>query len=137
MDRKSFLKGLVVAGATLPCCFSAAETKTEVKTGKCEDGSCKSDAGAVRQFLSDFLKAEDATLDRDALHKLMRERGRACCRNLDFRQKMLADSQGSMEKLVELMGKVVGPENCRREGNTITYTGITPTTVPSPTIVRV
>jgi len=120
MDRKSFLKGLVVAGATLPCCFSAAETKIEVKTGKCEDGTCKSDAGAVRQFLSDFLKAEDATLDRDTLHKLMRERGRACCRNLDFRQKMLADSQGSMDKLVELMGKVVGPENCRREGNTIT-----------------
>lgn len=116
MDRKSFLKGLVVAGATLPCCFSDAETKT----GKCEGGTCMSDAGAVRQFLTDFLSAEDATLDRDALHKLMQQRGRACCRNLEFRQKLLVDSQGSMDKLVELMGKIVGQENCRREGNTVT-----------------
>jgi len=116
MDRKSFLKGLVVAGATLPCWVSGAEAKT----GKCDGATCMSDAKAVRQFLTDFLSEEDATLDHNALFKLMQERGRACCRALDFRQKMLEESQGSVDKLVELMGKVVGAENCRREADTVT-----------------
>lgn len=115
MDRKSFLKGLAVAGATLPCWSSFAETKT----GKCEGATCMSDNSAVRQFLTDFLSEEDATLDHDALLKLMKQRGRACCRSLEFRQKLIDDSHGSLDNLVELMGKIVGAENCRREGNTV------------------
>src|SRR5262249_49737593 len=78
MDRKLFLKGLVVIGAAVPCgAFADAP-----KTGKCEDASCMSDAGAVRQFLSDFLAKEEKNLDRVTLVKLMQQRGRACCRNL-------------------------------------------------------
>jgi hypothetical protein len=50
----------------------------------------------------------------------MEERGRACCRELDFRQKLIQDSQGNVDRLVELMGKIVGAENCRREGDVVT-----------------
>jgi hypothetical protein len=79
-----------------------------------------SDSGAVRQFLSDFLLKEENNLDRETLHKLMVQRGRACCRNLQFRQDLIEKSAGSLDKLVELMGKIVGPENCTRAGNTVT-----------------
>ncbi len=116
MDRKTFLKGLAAAGVSLPCCFAAAEAKT----GKCDGATCMSDANAVRLFLSEFLSEEDATLDHATLLKLMQRRGRACCRALDFRQKLIADSHGSVDKLVELMGKIVGGENCTRSGDTVT-----------------
>ncbi len=116
MDRKTFLKGLVVIGAAVPCgAFAEAP-----KAGKCPDAACASDAGAVRQFLSDFLRAEEKNLDRATLVKLMQQRGRACCRNLKFRQDLIDQSAGNLDKLVELMGKIVGPENCTRSGNTIT-----------------
>ena len=59
-------------------------------------------------------------MSRDALIKLMEERGRACCRALDFRQKLIQDSQGNVDRLVDLMGKIVGSENCRREGKLVT-----------------
>jgi len=116
MDRKTFLKGLVVIGAAVPCGPLAAAANK----GKCEDASCSADAGAVRQFLSDFLRNEEKNLDRTTLVKLMQERGRACCRNLKFRQDLIDQSGGNVDKLVELMGKIVGPENCTRSGNTIT-----------------
>jgi len=115
MDRKSFLKGLVVIGAAAPCASFAAG----LAKGKCEDAACSTDAGAVRQFLSDFLRKEENNLDRATVVKLMQERGRACCRNLKFRQDLIDQSSGNLDKLVELMGKIVGPANCTRSGNTI------------------
>jgi hypothetical protein len=115
MNRKTFLKGLALAGASIPCC----SLSLEAETGKCGDGKCMSDAGAVRQFLTDFIIKEETHLDHDTLLKLMKERGRACCRTLDFRQKLITDSQGDLDKLVELMGKLVGAENCTRQGNSI------------------
>ena len=116
MDRKTFLKSLIVLGAAAPCMsFPAA-----AKSGKCEDAQCTSDAGAVRQFLSDFLRDQENELDHATLVKLMRERGRACCRNLKFRQDLIDQSAGNLDKLVELMGKIVGPPNCTRSGNAIT-----------------
>jgi predicted hydrocarbon binding protein len=136
MDRKTFLKSLAAATVSLPCLSRAAITKT----GKCDGAQCMSDAAAVRQFLSDFLTKEEINLKSDTLLKLMNERGHACCRALDFRQKLIEDSQGSVDKLVELMGKIVGPENCRREGNKITLVypvtkcicGWSPARAPSP-----
>jgi hypothetical protein len=115
MDRKSFLKGLVVLGAAVPCAPLAAAAKN----GKCDDAQCSADSGAVRQFLSDFLRDEEKNLDRATLVKLMQQRGRACCRNLKFRQDLIDQSAGSVDKLVELMGKIVGPANCARTGNTV------------------
>ena len=115
MDRKTFLKSLVVLGAAVPCGRIAAAAND----GKCEDSNCMSDAGAVRQFLSEFLREEEKNLDRATLVKLMQQRGRACCRNLKFRQDLISQSAGSVDKLVELMGKIVGPANCTRSGNTI------------------
>jgi hypothetical protein len=116
MDRKTFLRNLAAAGAAVPCCSAAAPAQS----GKCEDAKCTANAKAVRDFLSAFLRREERSLDRGALMKLMEERGRACCRTLDFRQKLIEESQGSLDKLVELMGKIVGPENCRREGDVVT-----------------
>ena len=116
MDRKTFLKSLVVLGAAVPCSRIGAGANN----GACEDAKCMADAGAVRQFLSDFLRTEEKNLDRATLVKLMQQRGRACCRTLKFRQDLIAQSAGSLDKLVELMGKIVGPANCTRSGNTIT-----------------
>ena len=116
MDRKTFLKSLVAAGAALPC-FASAATQ---ETGKCDSAACTSDANAVRQFLSDFIQKEESTLDRNAVVKLMQQRGRACCRALKFRQELIEKSAGSTDKLVELMGNIVGAENCRRMGNQVT-----------------
>jgi hypothetical protein len=115
MNRKAFLKGLAFAGASLPCC----SLLLKAETGKCDGEKCMADAGTVRQFLTDFITREESNLNHDTLLKLMQERGRACCRTLDFRQKLIADSQGDTDKLVELMGKIVGAENCTRQGNTI------------------
>jgi hypothetical protein len=116
MDRKTFLRGLVTIGAAVPCLSLAARADS----GKCPDTPCQSDSGAVRQFLSDLIRNEENNLDRETLRKLMVQRGRACCRNLQFRQDLIANSAGSLDKLVELMGKIVGPENCTRAGNTVT-----------------
>jgi hypothetical protein len=116
MDRKTFLRGLVTIGAAMPCLSIASRADS----GKCADTACMSDSGAVRQFLSDFLLKEEKNLDRETLRKLMVQRGRACCRNLQFRQDLIEKSAGSLDKLVELMGKIVGPENCTRSGNTVT-----------------
>jgi len=116
MDRKTFLKGLAMVGVSLPASYALAEAKS----GKCDGSGCMSDAAAVRGFLSEFLSQEDANLDHATLLKLMQRRGQSCCRALDFRQKLIDDSNGSMDKLVELMGKIVGPENCTRAGNTVT-----------------
>ena len=116
MDRKTFLKTIVAAGAALRCLSIGAKAET----GKCDGPGCSTDAAAVRQFLSDFLTKEETNLDKATLLKLMQERGHACCRALDFRQKLIADSNGNVDKLVELMGKLVGPENCKREGDKVT-----------------
>jgi hypothetical protein len=116
MDRKTFLKSLVVLGAAVPCGRLAAAADD----GKCKDSKCTEDAGAVRQFLSDFLRDEEKNLDRATLVKLMQQRGRACCRNLKFRQDLISQSAGNVDRLVELMGKIVGPANCTRSKDTIT-----------------
>ena len=116
MERRTLLKSLATAGAALPILNIAAKADT----GKCENAQCMSDAGAVRQFLSDFLAKEESNLDHETLVKLMQQRGRACCRALKFRQDLIDQSHGDVDKLVELMGKIVGPENCRRMGNQVT-----------------
>ena len=116
MDRKTFLRSLLAAGAVFPCCLNPALAES----GKCNGTKCQEDAKAVREFLSAFLRKEEAGMRHDDLVKLMEERGRACCRALDFRQKLIQDSAGDLDKLVELMGKLVGPENCRRDGQLVT-----------------
>jgi len=118
MDRKAFLQttfSCAVAGMVLPCLsgFVQADTTTNPQPSS-------ADAAFLRGWLSDFVAANELMMDRAALVKLLEERGRACCRALDFRQKLIRDSNGSLEKLVELMGKIVGPENCRLKGKTVT-----------------
>jgi hypothetical protein len=119
MDRKEFLKvtakGAVV-GFMLPCCAGQAATEA----AKCAEPAASCDAAFLRDWLSEFVPREESTLGRVAVVKLLEERGRACCRSLEFRQKLIRDSNGSLERLVELMGKIVGPENCRLEGKTVT-----------------
>ncbi|HET6170432.1 MAG TPA: hypothetical protein VFE01_09645 [Terracidiphilus sp.] len=116
MERRAILKGLAVTTAVFPMLSDTANAES----GKCDSPGCVSDAGAVRQFLSDFLRKEEFNLDHKTLVKLMQERGRACCRALTFRQDLIANSRGDIDELVRLMGKIVGPASCTRAGNTIT-----------------
>jgi hypothetical protein len=117
MDRKEFLqttmKGAAI-GAILPCCCGLLQAESD----KCAQP--ESNSAFLREWLSEFVAKNEPELSRNDAVKLLEERGRACCRALEFRQKMIRDSNGSLEKLVELMGKVVGPENCRLEGNQVT-----------------
>jgi hypothetical protein len=76
MDRRTMLKSLATT-AVLP--VLSVTSHADAGTGKCADAACMSDANAVRQFLSDFLQNEESTLDHDAVIKLMKQRGRACC----------------------------------------------------------
>jgi hypothetical protein len=115
MDRRAILKSLAVTTATLPILTIAAKADN----GHCDTPSCSADSGAVRQFLSNFIAKEESTLDHAALIKLMHERGHACCRALKFRQDLIANSHGDVDKLVELMGKIVGPANCTRTANEV------------------
>lgn len=114
MDRRSALKSLATA-ATLPILSIAAKADS----GLCDTPECVADATAVRQFLSDFLAKEETSIDHATLIKLMQQRGRACCRALTFRQDLIANSHGDVDKLIELMGKIVGADNCRRAGSTV------------------
>lgn len=115
MDRRAILKSLAATSATLPILAVGAKANT----GRCDTPSCTSDSSAVRQFLSDFIAKEEPTLDHATLIKLMQQRGQACCRALKFRQDLITNSQGDVDKLVELMGKIVGPANCTRTGNQV------------------
>lgn len=116
MDRRTILKSLATATASFPILTITATADS----GHCDTPNCVADSTAVRTFLSDFLAKNESTLDRDTLVKLMRERGRACCRALTFRQDLIANSHGDVDKLVELMGKIVGAENCRRSSSEVT-----------------
>ncbi|MGC2613948.1 MAG: hypothetical protein WA354_07970 [Terracidiphilus sp.] len=115
MDRRAILKSLAATTVTLPILTIAAKADT----GHCGTPSCSADSSAVRQFLSDFIAKEESTLDQAALIKLMQQRGHACCRALTFRQDLIANSHGDVDKLVELMGKIVGPANCTRTANQV------------------
>lgn len=115
MDRKTFLRSSLCCAALAACPGSlmAATTENVPKP----DGQ---NAATVHDWLTSFLGREEKNLDRAALIKLLEERGRLCCRRLDFRQKLIADSNGDVDKLVALMGQIVGPENSTREGDTVT-----------------
>jgi hypothetical protein len=105
MDRRAILKSLAATTAALPILSGAATTPD---TGKCDSPACSSDASAVRQFLSDFLRKEEFNLDRKPLVKLMQERGRACCRALTFRQDLITNSKGDVDKPGGTHGKNCG-----------------------------
>ena len=118
MDRKVFLKNALgcVGCIVLP---SAAVTKISAADPPAAAGPVL-DAAALREWLSQFVAKQEGHMNREALVTLLEERGRACCKALTFRQDLIRDSKGSVDRLVELMGKIVGPENCTRQGNLVT-----------------
>ncbi|ACB76316.1 hypothetical protein [Opitutus terrae] len=139
VDRKTFLR------TTLGCaaqCLALASCPTALKAAApaTPDDPELAKARAAIDWLAPFINREEKNLDRAALVKLLEERGRLCCRTLDFRQKLIHDSAGDVDKLVELMGKIVGPENCVREADTIRLTypmatcgcGRSPVRAPTP-----
>ncbi|HUL52451.1 MAG TPA: hypothetical protein VLT83_03470 [Opitutaceae bacterium] len=118
IDRKTFLKNSLscaagcLALATCPSVLHGAPAAPAA-------GPDAQSATTILDWLSPFIVREERNLSRADLIKLLEERGRLCCRSLDFRQKLVAESQGDTDKLVALMGRIVGAENCRREGDTI------------------
>jgi hypothetical protein len=142
IDRRTFFQNTLCCAATcvglasLPTVLTAAEGETPSPTSAGDPAK----AAAIHDWLTQFIRTEETNLDRATLVKLLEQRGRQCCARLDFRQKLVADSAGDVDKLVELMGKIVGAENCRREGDTITLVyptdkcgcGWSPKREPSP-----
>jgi hypothetical protein len=119
IDRRTFVRN--AAGCTAACL--AAGSCPETFAAEPAPAAAAPDEGRVaatiHDWLSPFIAREERNLDRTAVIKLLEERGRLCCRRLEFRQKLIADSQGDVDKLVELMGKIVGPQNCTRTGDSI------------------
>ncbi len=128
IDRKAFLRSALgcVAACAVASRSHAADSAPMPSTAAAVPQPPKpsdpgaADARTVFKWLSPFIVREEKTLERGTLVKLLEERGRLCCRLLGFRQKLIADSQGDVNKLVELMGKIVGPENCTRQGDVVT-----------------
>lgn len=118
IDRKTFLKTL---GCAAPCVvLGAGSSVLHAAASEPAGPSDAEKAATVHDWLTPFIQREEPNLDRATLVKLLEERGQLCCRRLEFRRKLVEESQGNVDKLVELMGKIVGPENCQREGNTVT-----------------
>ena len=117
MDRKVFLKNALgcLGCAILPTISAAKPTAADQPAQ-----TPAMDPAALREWLSQFVAKQEGHMNREALVTLLEERGRACCKALTFRQDLIRDSKGSVDKLVELMGKIVGPENCTRQGDQIT-----------------
>ncbi len=119
LDRRTFVQNTLCCAAT--CAAAMAATSPLVAEGTPPTPVGDPDkAATVHDWLTQFITREEKTLDPAALTKLLEQRGRQCCARLDFRQKFAAEAGGDVDKLVELMGKIVGPENCVREGDTIT-----------------
>lgn len=119
IDRRAFIRH--AAGCTAAClavssCPAVLEAAPALSVGAPDEGQT---AATIHDWLSPFIAREEKNLDRAAIIKLLEERGRLCCRRLEFRQKLIAESQGDVDKLVELMGKIVGPQNCTRTGDII------------------
>ena len=117
IDRRTFLR--TAAGCAVTCAAIAGCPTSLVGTEAASSRTDGETAATIHDWLSPMIAREEKTMDRAALIKLLEERGRLCCRRLDFRQKLIADSQGSVDKLIELMGRIVGPQNCTRNGDTI------------------
>lgn len=120
MDRKQFLLTTIkgaAAGVVLSCCPGRMHADTAAQEAA-PTSFC--DGAFLRSWLSEFVAKNESTVNRDTLVKLLEERGRACCRDLAFRQKLIEESNGSLDKLVELMGKIVGADNCQLKGNRVT-----------------
>jgi hypothetical protein len=139
MNRKAFLKGALGCAAG---CMASPFCSGPLQAAPGQPGAPPSahEAAFLRSWLNQFVQREESQLERGTLIKLLEERGRACCLALDFRQKLVKDSQGSVEKLIELLGKIVGPENATRQGNDVILIypvakcgcGWNPQTAPAP-----
>ena len=119
IERRAFLKRAL--GCTAGC-LAAASLPDALAAAPAESGPPPDTAAtvAVHDWLTQFVTREEKNLDRAAVVKLLEQRGRLCCARLDFRRKLVADSHGDVDELVRLMGKIVGPANCRRDGDTVT-----------------
>ena len=125
IERRAFLKNALCCGAA---CLAAASLPASLAAAPAESAPAPAPipppdaatAATIHDWLTQFITREEPNLDRAALLKLLEQRGRLCCARLDFRRKLVADSHGDVDELVRLMGKIVGPENCRREGDTVT-----------------
>lgn len=122
IDRRSFVQSTLCCAAACAAAMSAAPVPLAAAPAE-GDGSPlpdKDKAATVHDWLTQFIHEQETGLDRDALEKLLHERGRQCCARLDFRRQMAAEAGGDVDRLVALLGERVGPENCRREGDTVT-----------------
>lgn len=137
MERRTFIQRTLGCAAT---CLAAASLPSSLAAETVAPPADTARAVAIHDWLTQFVTSEEKSLDRAALVKLLEQRGRFCCARLDFRQKLIADSHGDVDELVRLMGKIVGAENCRREGDTVTLVyptdqcgcGWSPKRAPSP-----
>jgi len=121
IERRAFLQRALGCAATCLAAASLPDSLAAAPAGSVPPpDTATATAVAVHDWLTQFVTREEKNLDRAAVVKLLEQRGRFCCARLDFRRKLVADSHGDVDELVRLMGQIVGPANCRRDGDTIT-----------------
>lgn len=119
LDRRTFVQNTLCCAAACGAAMAAVPALAADASPPAPVGDPEK-AATVHDWLTQFITTEEKNLDQPTLFKLLEQRGRQCCARLDFRQKLAAEAGGDVDKLVELMGKIVGAENCVRSGDTIT-----------------
>ncbi len=109
MNRKEFVSALAVLGAA-PVCACAADDKPSPEALAAEKFK--------QQWLITLLANLDSQLDEPARRKLMEANGRACAQRGSLGA-LRGAAEGSLDKLVAAMGKILGTDNVRREGSTV------------------
>ncbi len=109
MNRKEFVSALAVLGAA-PVCACAADDKPSPEALAAEKFK--------QEWIASLLANLDSQLDEPSRRKLMESCGRACAQRGALGSLRKA-AEGSLDKLVAAMGKILGPDNVRREGSTV------------------
>jgi predicted hydrocarbon binding protein len=119
MNRKEFFTKAFQTGL-VSCSFllgaKAKGSAMENKSDKISEAEKK-----LRKFREEWIQALlknlDTQFDKESRIRFMEANGRECARREAV--KIAQDCRGDMDKFVQKMGRLLGPENVSREGNQI------------------
>jgi len=110
MQRKHFVQ-LTTALVTLGAAKKAAAQEPSQKATERERRMHEA-------WLKSLLENLDAQVDEPTRTQMMLSVGRACARRSGFLPQVQA-AKGDLDQLVASLGRVLGKDNCRREGSSV------------------
>ncbi len=110
MNRKEFVSALAVLGAAPICSCGAPDAAAAEAPSAAEKFK--------QEWLTALLSNMDAQLDENARRKLMESCGRACARR-GAAAGLGKAAEGSLDRLVAALEKILGPGNASRDGDVV------------------